>query len=144
MFPMAFPVELGLILLFSILGGVLAVRFRQPSVLGLIIIGVIVGPYNLGIVKDTSLINASIEIGAILLLFTVGVEFSLQKLLNLVLSAVVIAVVKRLLVPLYLSYKLFCLAFCFAYSLCDTEKSPKASYRRAHKIQHRGHDNILI
>ena len=110
---MAFPVELGLILLFSILGGVLAVRFRQPSVLGLIIIGAIVGPYNLGIVKDTSLINASIEIGAILLLFTVGVEFSLQKLLNLGLRAVVIAVVKLGLVFLISYYTSILLGFDF-------------------------------
>lgn len=104
---------MGLIFLFSILGGVLAVRFRQPSVLGLIAIGAIVGPYNLGIVKDTSLINASIEIGAILLLFTVGVEFSLQKLLNLGLRAIIIAVVKLGIVFLMSYYASILIGFDF-------------------------------
>jgi CPA2 family monovalent cation:H+ antiporter-2 len=91
---MQFPVELGLIILFSIIGGVLAVRFKQPSVLGLIIIGAIVGPNAIGLISDTSLIELSAEIGAILLLFTIGIEFSLQNLLNLGLRAVAIAIIK--------------------------------------------------
>ena len=91
---MAFSIELGLIILFSILGGVLAVRFKQPSVLGLLIVGAIVGPYSLGFIKDTSLIEASIEIGAILLLFTIGIEFSLEHLLNYGFRAIVIAAIK--------------------------------------------------
>src|SRR3989344_3986032 len=114
---MEFPIELGLILLFSVLGGVLAVRFRQPSVLGLIIVGAIVGPYNLGIIKDTSLINASIEIGAILLLFTVGIEFSLQKMLNLGLRAIVVAVIKLGIVFLISYYAAVLLGFGFLAAL---------------------------
>lgn len=91
---MVFSIELGLIILFSILGGVLAVRFKQPSVLGLLIIGAIVGPYSLGFIKDTSLIEASIEIGAILLLFTIGIEFSLEHLFNYGIRAIIIAAIK--------------------------------------------------
>ena len=91
---MAIGAELGLILLFSVLGGVLAVRFKQPSVLGLLIVGAIVGPNSLGLIKDTGLIEAAIEIGAVLLLFTVGIEFSLQHLLNLGLRAILITVIK--------------------------------------------------
>ncbi len=86
--------EVGLILLFSIIGGVLAVRFRQPSVLGLILIGALIGPSNLGLIKNTSLINTAIEIGAILLLFTVGIEFSMQRLLNLGFRVFLIAALK--------------------------------------------------
>src|SRR3989338_2502713 len=91
---MAIGAELGLILLFSVLGGVLAVRFKQPSVLGLLIVGAIVVPNSLGLIKDTGLIEAAIEIGAVLLLFTVGIEFSLQHLLNLGLRAILITVIK--------------------------------------------------
>ena len=108
---MAFSIELGLILLFSILGGVLAVRLRQPSVIGLILVGAIVGPYNLGLIKDTSLINASIEIGAILLLFTVGIEFSLQRLLNLGLRVFFVAATKLGIVFLASYYTSFLLGF---------------------------------
>ncbi len=91
---MVFAFEIGLIILFSILGGVLAVRFRQPSVLGLILIGALVGPNTFGFITDNSLINSSIEIGSILLLFTVGIEFSLQKLLNHGIRVILIAVLK--------------------------------------------------
>ena len=108
---MAFSIELGLILLFSILGGVLAVRFKQPSVIGLILIGAIVGPYNLGLIRDTSLINDSIEIGAILLLFTVGIEFSLQRLLNLGLRVLFVAATKLGLVFVVTYYVSLLLGF---------------------------------
>src|SRR3989344_734197 len=114
---MAFSVELGLILLFSILGGVLAVRFKQPSVLGLLLVGAIVGHNTLGLIKDTSLINAAIEIGAILLLFTVGIEFSLQHMLNLGLRAIIIATIKLGAVFLFSYYASFLLGFSFTASI---------------------------
>src|SRR3989344_5480316 len=114
---MAFSIELGLILLFSILGGVLAVRFKQPSVLGLLLAGSIVGPNALGFIKDTSLINAAIEIGAILLLFTLGIEFSLQHLLRLGLRTIMIAVMKLGLVFLFSYYASLLLGFDFITSL---------------------------
>lgn len=91
---MVFSIELGLIILFAILGGVIAVRFKQPSVLGLLIVGAIVGPYFLGFIQDTSLINTTIEIGAILLLFTIGIEFSFEHLFNYGLRAIMIAAIK--------------------------------------------------
>lgn len=114
---MAFPVELGLIIFFSILGGVLAVRFKQPSVLGLILIGAIVGPNAFGFIKDASLINASIEIGAILLLFTVGIEFSLQHLFRIGLRVIIITVVKLGAVFLLSYYASLLLGFSFITSL---------------------------
>ncbi len=86
--------EFGLILFFSILGGVLAMKFRQPSILGLIIIGTLVGPNNLGFIKDASLIDMAIEVGAVLLLFTLGIEFSLKSLFNRGLKAFTIAAAK--------------------------------------------------
>ncbi len=114
---MAFSIELGLILLFSILGGVLAVRFKQPSVLGLLLVGAIVGPNTLGLIKDTSLINSAIEIGAILLLFTLGIEFSLQHLLRLGLRVIIIAVTKLGAVFLFSYYASLLLGLDFITSL---------------------------
>ncbi|MBI4143466.1 cation:proton antiporter [Candidatus Woesearchaeota archaeon] len=114
---MAFSIELGLILLFSILGGVLAVRFRQPSVLGLLLVGAIVGPNTLGFIRDATLINTAIEIGAILLLFTVGIEFSLQHLLNLGLRAITIAAIKLGTVFLISYYTSFLLGLSFTASI---------------------------
>ncbi len=91
---MLFSLELGLIVLFSIIGGVLAVRFKQPSVLGLILAGALIGPNALGLVKSTELIESSIEIGAILLMFTIGTEFSLKKMLNIGPRVLMVSVMK--------------------------------------------------
>ena len=114
---MVLSIEVGLIILVSILGGVLAVRFRQPSVLGLLLAGAIVGPHNLGLIKDASIIETTIEIGAILLLFTIGVEFSLSHLFNFGLRAVTIAVIKLGGVFLVSYYTALLLGFGFIMSL---------------------------
>ncbi|HLD87577.1 MAG TPA: cation:proton antiporter [Candidatus Nanoarchaeia archaeon] len=88
------PVSLITIVVFSVLGGVLATRFKQPSVLGVLIAGALVGPNALGLLSDKNLMNGAIELGAILLLFLVGIEFSLEKLLDMGLRSVIIATIK--------------------------------------------------
>jgi CPA2 family monovalent cation:H+ antiporter-2 len=58
-------------------------KFSIPSLVGFIIAGVIIGPYGLEIVKDNHAIEMLAEIGVILLLFTIGIEFSMAKLLRI-------------------------------------------------------------
>ncbi|MFH1409498.1 MAG: cation:proton antiporter [Nanoarchaeota archaeon] len=87
-------VEIGLIFGFSLLGGLLATRFRQPTAIGLLLIGAIVGPNALSYISDGELIHLAIEIGAILLLFAIGIEFNIQKLLNLGGKALMMAIFK--------------------------------------------------
>lgn len=58
-------------------------RIRVPSIVGFLIAGVIVGPYGVGLVRDTHLVETLAEIGVILLLFTIGIEFSLKRLLTM-------------------------------------------------------------
>ncbi|NOY65012.1 MAG: hypothetical protein GXO97_06435, partial [Nitrospirae bacterium] len=58
-------------------------RIKVPSLVGFLIAGVIVGPYGVGLVKDTHLVEILAEIGVILLLFTIGIEFSLKRLLGM-------------------------------------------------------------
>lgn len=72
--------NIGLLLFFAILGGILSKRLKQPVVLGLLIVGMVIGPNLLGLVDDPSLIDIFVEFGAILFLFTIGLEFSVQKL----------------------------------------------------------------
>ena len=91
---MALSLDLLFVLLFSVLGGVLATKFKQPSVLGVLIAGAIVGPNALGLIQNKDVMAMTIEIGAILLLFLVGIEFSVKKLFNLGLRAVLIAIIK--------------------------------------------------
>ena len=55
-------------------------RLRLPPIVGFLVTGMLIGPYALGLVRDVELIAATAEVGVILLLFTIGVEFSVAKL----------------------------------------------------------------
>jgi CPA2 family monovalent cation:H+ antiporter-2 len=55
-------------------------RLRVPTVVGLIVAGVIAGPYGLGLVQDTHAVEQLAEIGVIFLLFTIGLEFSVESI----------------------------------------------------------------
>ena len=57
-------------------------QFRLPSIVSFLIIGMLIGPFGLGVITDQSLIDTIGEIGIILLLFTIGLEFSFEKLLH--------------------------------------------------------------
>ncbi|MEM4359023.1 MAG: cation:proton antiporter [Candidatus Bilamarchaeaceae archaeon] len=80
--------SLGIVLLFATLGGMLSVKLRLPPVAGLLIAGMLIGPNVLNLVEPNT-INIFAEIGAILLLFMIGVEFSIAKILSIGLRAVV-------------------------------------------------------
>ncbi len=58
----------------------LSYRIGLVPIVGFLAAGVLIGPNALGLVSDRELVNASAEIGVILLLFTIGIEFSLEKL----------------------------------------------------------------
>jgi monovalent cation:H+ antiporter-2, CPA2 family len=62
--------------------GLLAVRLRLPPIVGYLLAGVAVGPYSPGFVADISLAQQLAEIGVILLMFGVGIHFSLDDLLS--------------------------------------------------------------
>lgn len=85
---------LGILFFFAIVGGVIAKRFKQPAVLGLLLVGAIIGPNTFNIVSNQEWIDMIIEFGAILLLFVVGLEFDLSKLVKLGFKGVTIAVLK--------------------------------------------------
>nr|WP_320161386.1 cation:proton antiporter [uncultured Methanoregula sp.] len=57
-------------------------RFRLPSIVSFLIIGMLAGPYGFGVITDQASIETFGEIGIILLLFTIGLEFSFEKLLK--------------------------------------------------------------
>lgn len=65
------------------LGGCLASRLRQPVLLGYLLGGMLVGPAGLGWISLESDIKVLAELGVALLLFALGVEFSLKDLLRL-------------------------------------------------------------
>lgn len=72
-----------LVIVFAVAAAVLFVvgRLKLPSVVGLLVAGVVVGPYGLSLVSDVAIVEVLAEIGVVVLLFTVGLEFSLSRLL---------------------------------------------------------------
>jgi CPA2 family monovalent cation:H+ antiporter-2 len=61
-------------------GGLLASALRQPALLGYLLGGTIVGPAGLGWIKELIQVETLAQFGVALLLFTLGVEFSLAEL----------------------------------------------------------------
>lgn len=58
-------------------------KLKLPSVVGFLLTGIIAGPYALGLISDIDIIDVLAEIGVILLLFIIGMEFSIKKLLKI-------------------------------------------------------------
>jgi len=67
-------------LLFAFGGGWIASKFRVPPLVGYLLAGVAVGPFTPGFVADSGLAQQLAEIGVILLMFGVGLHFSVREL----------------------------------------------------------------
>ena len=72
--------ELLLLLLIAVGAAAVFLRLRLPAVLGYLAVGLAAGPSALGLVQDVEAIRALAELGVVLLLFTIGLEFSLPAL----------------------------------------------------------------
>jgi Kef-type K+ transport system membrane component KefB len=70
------------VLIAAKIGGEIAERLGQPAVLGELALGVVVGPSVLGILRPTGVLDALAQLGAILLLFEVGLETDLAAVLR--------------------------------------------------------------
>jgi CPA2 family monovalent cation:H+ antiporter-2 len=90
--PLISTIVAGLVLAFIF--GAIANRFRLPPLVGYLIAGVAVGPFTPGFVADSDLANQLSEIGVILLMFGVGLHFSLKDLLSVRAIAIPGAVVQ--------------------------------------------------
>lgn len=67
----------------ALVGGVIAARLRQSPILGYLVAGLVIGPFTPGFVADAETTQLFADIGIILLLFGVGVHFSLKDLVRL-------------------------------------------------------------
>src|SRR5688572_28247091 len=72
--------DLLIILLVSVPVAFISLRLKLPLLVGLMLTGIAIGPSGFGLVKDISAIEVLAEIGVMLLLFTIGLEFSLRRL----------------------------------------------------------------
>jgi CPA2 family monovalent cation:H+ antiporter-2 len=82
---MEIPLLNDIVIIFGLAIAVLFIchRFRVPAVVGFLLTGMFVGPYGFGLVKAVHEVEILAEIGIVLLLFTIGIEFSLKKLLQI-------------------------------------------------------------
>jgi CPA2 family monovalent cation:H+ antiporter-2 len=78
--PLISTLVFGLVLAFGF--GLIAQRLRLPPLIGYLLAGIAIGPFTPGFVADQSVANQLAEIGVILLMFGVGLHFSLEDLLS--------------------------------------------------------------
>jgi CPA2 family monovalent cation:H+ antiporter-2 len=105
---MPIPILADLVIIFGLSIAVLFIcyQLRVPATVGFILTGILAGPHLLGLVKAIHEVEILAEIGVILLLFTIGVEFSFANLLQIrqsVLIAGPIQVIGTCLVGMFLA-----------------------------------------
>lgn len=67
-----FGLSIGVVMLFQ--------RLRLPSIIGFLISGALLGPHGLNLIDEVQQVEILAEVGVVLLLFTIGLEFSLARL----------------------------------------------------------------
>jgi monovalent cation:H+ antiporter-2, CPA2 family len=99
MHSVTFLQDLAVVMIVAGLVTILFHRFKQPVVLGYILAGVIIGPHTppYALIHDEPTINTLAELGVILLMFSLGLEFSLRKLTRVGLPALIAALLEILL-----------------------------------------------
>jgi CPA2 family monovalent cation:H+ antiporter-2 len=82
---MEIPIFTDIVIIFGLAVAVLLLFhfLRLPAVVGLLLTGILAGPYGFGLVGEVHQVEILAEIGVILLLFTIGIEFSFKKLLEI-------------------------------------------------------------
>src|SRR5512134_2959474 len=99
MHSIAFLQDLAVVMIVAGLVTVIFHRFKQPVVLGYILAGVIIGPHTPAavLIHDRETIDTLAELGVILLMFSLGLEFNLRKLKKVGVAALVAALLEILI-----------------------------------------------
>ncbi|RNB83480.1 cation:proton antiporter [Brevibacillus panacihumi] len=95
--------QLAIILFASKIAGDLSVRLGQPSVLGKLLVGIILGPTVLGVVTNSDILKEISNIGVILLMFVAGLETDVNEFKRSAKAATNVGVA-GILAPLGLGY----------------------------------------
>jgi len=74
--------DLAVLLLVSLPINLLFHKIKLPSVMGYLVAGILIGPYSGQLIEDIDSVKHLAELGVILLLFVIGLEFSLTRLLK--------------------------------------------------------------
>ncbi len=90
--PLVSTIVVGLVLAFAF--GAVAHRLKASPIVGYLLAGIVIGPFTPGFIADQTIANELAEIGVILLMFGVGLQFSLEELLSVRAIAVPGAIVQ--------------------------------------------------
>ena len=75
--------DLAYVFVAALLGGLVARRLRQPLIIGYVLGGIIIGPFTPGpTVSEIHVLELFAEVGVILLMYSIGIEFSIKDLLQ--------------------------------------------------------------
>lgn len=74
--------QMSLLLFAALAGYVLASRLGQPAVVGEVLVGLAIGPSLFGLVTYSGFVANVAHLGAVILLFVVGLEFKLREIVN--------------------------------------------------------------
>jgi Kef-type K+ transport system membrane component KefB len=75
--------QMSLLLFVALAGYLIAYRINQSAVVGIILAGILVGPSLLGLVTYTDFVASLGHLGAVVLLFTIGLHFEISKIANI-------------------------------------------------------------
>jgi|LGVE01.1.fsa_nt_gb CPA2 family monovalent cation:H+ antiporter-2 len=79
----SFLLELLILLVLALGSALIFTRLRLSPIIGYLVSGMIAGPYGLHLIQNVKDVGAIAEFGVILLLFTIGLEFSVSRLMRL-------------------------------------------------------------
>jgi monovalent cation:H+ antiporter-2, CPA2 family len=75
--------DLAYVFVAAVLGGLIAKRLGQPLIMGYVVGGILIGPFTPGpTLSDIHVLELFAEIGVILLMYSIGIEFSFRDLLR--------------------------------------------------------------
>ena len=75
--------QMSLLMFVALAGYLIAYRINQSAVVGIILAGIIVGPSLLGLVTYTEFVSSLGHLGAVVLLFTIGLHFNVKEIANI-------------------------------------------------------------
>jgi Kef-type K+ transport system membrane component KefB len=101
-----FLTTLASILFFAKIFGELALKLGQSAIIGELLAGIVIGPSVLGLVRETIILSNISELGAIILLFEVGLSTDMKEFLKAGFWATAVAVV-GVVAPYFLGYFVF-------------------------------------
>ena len=98
-----FILEISILLTAAIVGGLIVRRLGYPSALGELLVGIAIGPFALGFVHQSEHITMFAELGAIILLFYIGLQVETQHLRRVLKPSILVGTAGAF-IPLALGY----------------------------------------